>query len=465
MKKSLIIISSIIFVLSSCTDYLDVKPRGYDIASKVEHYEGLLYGSDMALLDISFPFMSMECYTDVDGYANAYSSAGTYVCNGYKWEKDIYREDQQSGEWNGFTTLLYNSNVVIEGIMDAEDGTEQKKLAILAEARMQRAWCTFMMSQFFGDVPIIRKASTMSNDFSLHSAAEVKEFVLSEMAEAVEGLQDVPEHYLRIFKPTGYGLYGKILFMYGEYEKAEIQLQKCYEMLGKQSEIHLIDYRPLMSSAGDIDYTVRADTNTERMFYFLAMPRLWDAVYAAMYNMLMFGVRNDVIERFFTDRRDCRLAFHSSVSTGTSLYKSYRPKEVYAANMSNIATNVGLDLSEIYTMYAECLARAGKTDEASNILVELRSKRMDEGHEAIPSDVVSKDDMIRFAFAERMREQMGFGTSWFDMKRLWNDPLFQDLKQMYVHTVGSETYTLTEDRLLMAYPPSVLTWHPEYSSK
>ena len=61
-----------------------------------------------------------------------------------------------------------------------------------------------------------------------------------------------------------------------------------------------------------------------------------------------------------------------------------------------------------------------------------------------------------------MREQIGFGTSWFDMKRIWNDPVFQYMKDYYVHTVGNETYTLSQDRLDFQYPPSVTAWHPEY---
>ena len=93
----------------------------------------------------------------------------------------------------------------------------------------------------------------------------------------------------------------------------------------------------------------------------------------------------------------------------------------------------------------------------------LRTMRMDEGHAAIPADVVSREDYVRFAFSERMREQFGFGTSWFDMKRLWDDPLFQDLKPLYVHTIGKETYTFTEDALYLKYPPTVLAWHPEYA--
>ena len=465
MKKSVIILLAAAFLAGSCTDYLNIKPRGYDVASRLDHYEGLLYGAEYALLNVSFPFMSMECYTTSEGYANAYSTVGSYVCNGYKWEHDIYREDEVCGEWNSFTLLLYNSNVVISEVMDAETGTEEEKLAVLSEARMLRAWCTFMMSTFFGEVPIIKVASTMDNDFSLHSVEEVNDFVITEMKESVEHLSDAPEHFLRIFRPTGYGLYGKVLFMLGRYDEALGQLSKCFELVKGQPELSLIDYRPLMDGNGDINYPVRADVNFERLFYVMAMPRLWDSVNASLYGMLMFGVRNDLLDRFFPDKRDCRLAFVSSVTSGQSAYKKYSAKETYAANMSNIVSNMGLDLSEVYTMYAECLARAGKTSEAASLLLELRTARLDEGHEAIPAGVVSKEDFIRFAFEERMREQFGFGSSWFDMKRLWNDPLFQDLKPLYVHTVGSESYTFTENALHLAYPPTVLTWHPEYANK
>lgn len=462
MKKSAII-PILAIILYSCTDYLNVKPRGYDIASRLEHYEGLIYGTDLALLNTSFSYMSMECYTDEAGYGNAYSQAGEYICNGYKWNPNIYREDEICGEWNSFTTLLYNYNIVIAEVMDAENGTEQERLALLSEARMLRAWCIHMMSTFFGEVPIIRTASTMSNDFTLFSIDEVNSFVLSEMKEAVEHLSTAPEHYLRLFQPSGYGLYGKVLFMMGRYPEAKVALKTCLDLVAKESDFGLIDYRPLMDANGDINYPVRADANPEKLFCVMSMPRLWDAVYASLYNMLMFGVRNDLMEKFFPERHDCRLAFHSAVSNGVSAYKKYSAKETYAANMSEISSNVGLDLSEVYTMYAECLAREGNTTDAAAILLELRRHRLDDGYEAIPADVVSADDFVRFAFAERMREQFGFGTSWFDMKRVWNDPLFQDLKPLYKHTVGSETYTLTEDALYMKYPPTVLAWHPEYS--
>ena len=63
MKKYLII-PILALALSACTDYLNVKPRGYDVASRIDHYEGLLYGTDRSLMNISFPYMmSAFCFT------------------------------------------------------------------------------------------------------------------------------------------------------------------------------------------------------------------------------------------------------------------------------------------------------------------------------------------------------------------------------------------------------------------
>lgn len=449
-------------LLTSCENYLNVKPRGYDIASKIEHYEGLLVGQDLYMLNESFPYMCFECFMDQDGFDNAYSTIGSRATNAYKWEKNVYREDEDCGEWNSFTTALYYYNVVINQVLDAEDGTQEKKLALQAEARMLRAYCTFLMSEFFGDVPIIRTASTMGGDFSLHSREEVIEFVLSEMAEAVPQLEDTQEHCMRVFRTSGLALYGKVLFMLGRYSEAEAQFREAMAAVKAHPECGLTNYYERLTPDGEVDFIVYDYENPELLFNLGSMNRLWPAVFGGMYNMLLYGVRNDVLKTFYYDMKDTRLSTLSSITTGESAYKSFKSSNFYSANMSTIKSNIGVGVPDLYIMYAECLARANKTDEAAEVLVELRRHRMDPGHEGIPADVVSAEQMTVFAFEERMREEIGFGTSWFEMRRVWNDPLFQYLKPMYVHTVGSETYTLTEDRLWFQIPPSVLLWHPEY---
>lgn len=36
------------------------------------------------------------------------------------------------------------------------------------------------------------------------------------------------------------------------------------------------------------------------------------------------------------------------------------------------------------------------------------------------------------------------------------------MKNYYTRTDGTDTFTLTEARLTMRIPPSVMAWHPEY---
>lgn len=467
MKKIIyaIVLGALLF--SSCEDYLNVKPRGYDIASKMEHYRGLLYGTEPFLMDVSFPYMCFEMYTDVDGYAQLYTNVGSYATNAYKWAEDIYREDQICGEWNSFATLLYNCNIVINEVLDAEDGTPEERLALQSEARMIRAYCTFMMSQFFGKAPILTSATTELSGLPIHPAEEINGFVLAEMSEAVGLLPDLEEHHRRVFKASGLGLYGKVLFMLGMYDEAAVQFEKAFASLRSTSPwFKLIDFNTQVDANKDIAYTSFDNENSERLYVVNSMPRLWEAVIAGMYGQLMTGVKNELLERFFPDMHDTRLCFYSSIQTTLSAYSTYKPNQQYAASMTSnrLSSNFGLDLSELYTMYAECLARQQKTDKAAELLLELRAHRLEPGHEGIPAEVVTADQFTVFAFEERMREQIGFGSSWFDMKRLWNDPLFQYLKPMYVHPVGpDESYSLTEERLYMKIPPTVLAWHPEYA--
>ena len=81
-------------MLAGCEDYLDVKPRGYDVAEKVSHYEGLLYGTETIMLDEVFPYMCFEWETNSEAYENVYSLMGADVTNAYKWEENIFRPDE-----------------------------------------------------------------------------------------------------------------------------------------------------------------------------------------------------------------------------------------------------------------------------------------------------------------------------------------------------------------------------------
>lgn len=472
MKKilTLIIFTVMIASVTGCSDYLDVKPRGYDVPHKLSHYEGLLFGAESSVL-FNYHFGTFEHTIDAMGYMMLFSMEGQAAANAYTWRDTIYLADDNCEEWNTPCSKFYTFNVVVDEVMDAEDGTDTQRRAIQAEARFMRAWYTYMMAQYFGKpynattaatdpcIPIIKEASTVGSDFSRHTVAEVYDYILTEMSEALPSLTKRSAHSRRIFHTAGNAMLGKVYWMMGDYANALPYLKTAKESIESDSGIGLIDFNDIIDEEwGELDYP-NLDYSPETIFNVAGMPNLWTCLGPLYMGSPFRTLRIDIMQDYF-EVDDYRLAFFSGFDSGENAYVNFDPEDRYYTNMTNMTSNEGITVPDVYLMYAESLARTGESTTARSILTQVRSMRMAEAE--LPSSVSSQDELIQFIVAERIRENFGLGLNWYDMRRLWNDPLFQDMKQYYTRTDGTNTYTLTEARLTMRIPPSVMTWHPEY---
>lgn len=150
-----------------------------------------------------------------------------------------------------------------------------------------------------------------------------------------------------------------------------------------------------------------------------------------------------------------RAFFHNIDYSGSTVWPYYR-------RIQHMVYTLAGDMPDLYLMLAECKARTNDSDGAKADLFTLRKNRMPESEAVIPSEINSKEKLIRFVIDERKREYMMTGLRWFDMRRLWNDPLFQEDKKNYTHTDGTNAYTLTEDRLVFRIPPQVLSFSTDW---
>ncbi len=118
MKKSRIYVTILSAVLlTGCTDWLMVQPRGVEVPDKLEHYEGLLYGTEQYFIGEVFPYMCFENTCTRSGYETMYSAVGRPECNAYLWQADIFMEDEECAEWNFPAAGMYALNVVVNGVM------------------------------------------------------------------------------------------------------------------------------------------------------------------------------------------------------------------------------------------------------------------------------------------------------------------------------------------------------------
>lgn len=474
MKKILSLAITAIFAAAAvgCSDYLDIKPRGFDVPFKLAHFEGLIYGVEPSTIFV-YHYGTFEHTIDAPGYLSFFNTEGQKAAEAYKWSKDIFQRDDDCYEWNAPCSMFYTFNMVVNKVMDAEDGTDEQKRAVRAEARFLRAWYTYMMAQFFGKpydpatagtelcVPIITQASTLETDFTLRTSEDVYNYITTEMTEALPDLSVRPAHPCRVFYAAGNAMLGKVYWMMGEYGKAIPYLKAAKTALENDSRRGLTDLNEIIDREGGelVGYPL-INSSPENVYKIVTMTNLWTSV-SPMYGIAHRTLRTDIMEDYF-EPGDCRLAFFTGVGSYATAYAGFDPQERYYTNMTNMTANEGISLPDVWLMYAESLAREGQDVEARKVLRELRMRRMDPSQADVPASVVSRDDLVRFAVGERIREHFGTGTNWYDMRRLWNDPLFQDMKQYYTRTDGTNMYTLSEERLTMEIPPAVMEWHPEY---
>ena len=470
MKQSIIKYSVFALVISltgACTKFLDIKPKGVDIVTSIDEYDGLFnnalltsFGNytvspggvtpgDAANLSI---FLSDETYTTAPYNASIEAS----YTNGYRWLSNVYLPNQQAAEWNAFYAQNYTYNVIVSGVMSAPDGTETKKKQLLAEARANRAFLYFWLVNYFGKpysassastdpgVPLITTPDASGSAGPRASVQAVYDFIISELGAAITDLPDSSISRLRLAKPAATFMLGQVYFFMGRYDSALIELNATRTLI-QNSPIPMDLY----------DYNVVLDEWTPPIPNFPPnFPLAPNNEEAICQRQISVGSYRGVAflnpGYSLYDSTDLRLRLFSKTDySGQAVYPSWSRASPYLENY-------GPSVPNLYLMLAECKARTGDIPGATADVVTLRAHRMPAANAAV--SISDADSLVRFIVAERYREYALTGYNWFDTRRLWNDPLFTG--KSYVHTDSAGTYTLTADRLVLKIPPNITSYNP-----
>lgn len=206
MKKILYILIGLV-LLSSCDDYLDVKPVGKLIPTKIEDYDRLLnnsstykaydYVDDLELLgdNVEFSETIFPMMLEMDFLAEKAMT--------YKFDRP-YKNPQLDDElWKGIYNAAFQYNNVIEGISDVLSQDPEYGHGIIAQAKAARALDYLNACLFYGPaykpgaandtktIPYRTEASVTSANPELSTTDEVFKKVEEEFLEALEF---IPEH-------------------------------------------------------------------------------------------------------------------------------------------------------------------------------------------------------------------------------------------------------------------------------
>ena len=153
----------------------------------------------------------------------------------------VFWGDPNSGDvttiWRTMYSGIYRCNFLLDNINRAEANVSQAKISIIeAQARFLRAYYYFILSEFWGGVPLIIHTQTLSEAYvPRNSKEEVVAFIMSELEEASKTLTEINQpNTLTITKGAAWALQSRVALYNNQWQKSIDAAQKVLALEGTQ---------------------------------------------------------------------------------------------------------------------------------------------------------------------------------------------------------------------------------------
>lgn len=391
---------------SGCNKFLDVKPKGIVIPEKLSDYEAILN---------SYPaintFSPALLYCTDDYYGEFDEINRSIAANAYFWRKGLDpNEKENPAVWGEQYRSVYNTNIIINNVMGAKEGSEAKKQSIRAEAWVIRAECYFNLLTVFAKaynpatasndpgLPLVNSTDVTDKAPARSSVQAVLDTIIDNLTEAITYLPAANLNRYRATKYAAHGMLSRIYLYMGDYSKAAMHATEALK-----APHSFLDYNDYASSF-DLP---ESDVNPEI---------LWQRA-SEDYTIPGFLLISDDLKSYYKDN-DLRYEFFTGTNNDGLYF--YGPPGT---------ANFGITFQEMELTRAEVLARQGHTTDAMDIINDLRKYRIISG-EYVPLTAVSPDDALSKVLAERRVELAFGGQRWMDMKRLDREGMMPEVKRI-----------------------------------
>ncbi|WP_165438740.1 RagB/SusD family nutrient uptake outer membrane protein [Albibacterium indicum] len=433
MKNTYIgVLLGLSIVLSSCADYLGLKPDdSFMVPSTLEDLQGLLDNSDVAM---TFSNSGMgEIASD------------SYFLREQSWAAMSDERDRQhylwlpaspvGGEWSSPYRAIMYANTVLTYLpeIDVSANEQTKANRLKGAALFYRSNKLFNLLQVFAKpydpnitnnqlgIPLRVKA-TLDEELKRSTVEECYAFIINDLKQAIPLLSDREEIPTRPSKVSAYAEMARVYLVMGDHEKAGLYADSA---LSIHSE--LLDYEVDI----DLEATVPFDKWTKEV--------LLDAALRGGSHLSSRAFRVSPFEYNNYEDEDLRKeAFFSFDDQGDVQFKgSYNGR-------NSVSLFMGTTTAEMYLIRAEANARKGLLDKAAEDLNHLRSKRFRD-EDFITIKFGDQKQALEFIKRERRRELIFRGVRWTDMRRYI---ILGEFDRSMTRNVDGEEYILTADDIV-----------------
>lgn len=434
---------AILLLFGSCKKYLDAKPeKSIQIPKTIADLQALLdYADDMNNIGAAALEVCSDDYYLPDNIWNALTSVTRK--NLYIWERDVFNDNLNPGDWAATYIPVYKSNVVLEGLgklervsSNATEYDQIKGAALLYRSRsFLEALQIWALPYDHNSAPntlgVPLRLGSDFNEVSVRSSIrQCYDQVIADLKKAAILLPVTPQHVMRPSRPAAFGLLARTYLMMQDYGNAGLYADSCLHLKNT-----LIDYNVLNSTAA----FPFPRFNAEVIFSTTIIPQ----------NNSANGRIDSILYRSYSEN-DLRKklyfkAFTAATGGGFGFKGSY-----YAAN--NLFNGIATD--EMLLIRAESRARKGFGSEALEDLNTLLLKRYANG-KFVPYTLTNTADVLGLILTERRKELLFRGLRWADLKRLNKESRF---KITLKRNLNGNVYELLPDdqKYALAIPNSVI---------
>lgn len=403
MKTFFIIMSIILFTLSSCRKYLEKKSdEALVVPTTLSDLQGLLDDAE----NINNNRTSNYMEASADDYfvtEDIYNSQTEAERNAYTWKPFDY---VMYNDWSSAYLPVFTSNLCLESLekivktsQNQEQWNNVKGSALFFRSYMflNLAWA---FSKAYDETTagtdygiVLRMASDINKPSKRASVKETYERIIADVKEAIPLLPDNPRHVYRPSKAAAYGVLARTYLSMRKYDSAgkyaDLSLSLKSDLLDYNTEINTNDYNPFPR------FNKETVFYSEISQYFLFINSNWSAFV-------------DTSLFYSYDSNDLRReAFFLNEGT------YYRYKGMYTGSYTFFS---GIAVDELYLIRAECYARKGDKNAALDDLNKLLSRRFSPSF--VPMTATTAQGAIDIILAERRKELLMRGLRWMDIKRL-----------------------------------------------
>lgn len=403
-------------LLTACSDFLDVTPKGMFIPKTLTDYEELSSNPSFSSgANALVERMSDGIYLD-DQYVK--SGINSSSSKSYMWADEFYLETESDGGWDAMYNNIYNANVILSELGNIESNETERLNHIKGDALFNRSYAYWSLISTYAPH---YSAETASQDLGVPlltvpdleatpdraSVASVYSLILQDLEEAADLLPQKAQNVYRKHKGAAWALLARVHLSMSNYGKA-----KEYALQALNTNDRLLDYNTLSFKDPErphsgIDNKPLEYEHPEMIIY------MSTGFGTILSNSCISPELMDIID---TEDLRYQLGWTQYERSGqlTDL-----PYPLYVSS----DLNYNISVSEMMLIVAEAEARAGNTGKALQEINKLRKYRFS------PNDyrelsASNAPEALKLVINERRIELFGKGLRWFDMKRLDQDPLF-----------------------------------------